>query len=251
VLLFNPISLVVLASIVFDLLDDGGTGAAGGTSARSRSLKLLEQTLVEVDGQDLYVAIVRNESRTRTAMRVRPEGEFLDRSGRAVGWPDSAGWVDNMPSLAPGQTGVVIDYVDDGYESVADAVARLRPVASRMSRFPTRPPVRVSRVRLDRGRCIATGRVRSPDRRLQADLAVVVRNRRGQIVRAGWWVAGPLERGSSPQVLARVSPWLCVRHGTRAEVYPNPSLAELRADRPRRRAARSSERGRRSPPRRR
>jgi hypothetical protein len=225
-LLFNPLSLLIVAGFVIGRLD-GGEPVRPAATSRTSAMEVLEQRVVRVGDEDLYVAIVRNPSRTRTALDVHPLGRFLDRRGRHLGRPSVL--ADNRPSLAPGQTGVLFDFVDER-RSVAPAVARVRVRvhAHRMVGGVPRSPVRVARVRLDHRRCIATASVWSSRRRLRADLAGVVRDGGGRIVNAGWWVAGPLARGWSRQVVGRLAPAICARHGLAGEAHPNLTATELR-----------------------
>jgi hypothetical protein len=225
-LLLNPISLIFLISLAVARLD-GGEALPRSPAPHVRAVRVLEQRVVRVDGEDLYVALVRNPSRSRTALDVHPLGRFLGRRGRYLGRPSVL--ADNRPSLAPGQTGVVFDLIEER-RSVAHAVDRLRvrAHAHRMVRGVAHSPVRVARVRLDHRRCIATAYVWSDRRRLRADLAAIARDRRGRIVNAGWWVAGPLPRGWSRQVVGRLSPETCARPGLTGEAHPNLTVDELR-----------------------
>jgi hypothetical protein len=222
---FVPLLLVVW--IVAALLGGDGNDPAE-LPRRDPRLQVLEQALVEVDGDDLYVALVRNRSRSQSALRVRPEGEFVDEFGDPIGSPDDPAQVDNRPSLAPGEVGVVYDYITAG-DSVADLVRRIhvRLVAGRWAAGAARAPLAVSRPRLDRRTCLVTTTVRSARRRLEVQLAAIARDRRGAITAAGTWLAGPLPRGSSRQVLARIDPRPCVRGRMEFYAYPNPRPGEL------------------------
>jgi hypothetical protein len=206
----------------------GEADLEGRAAPRASKLEILEQRLVEIDGSDLYVALVRNRSDTRTALRVHPKGKFLDEFGDPVGWPDDAAGVDNRPSLAPGQVGVVYDWIDY-YESVADQVERIRVrlVPSRWVAGPRRSPVGVSRLRLERPLCLVTATLRSAWRRLEAEVAVIGRDRQGEIVGAGTWIAGPLPKGRSRRILAKIDPWPCLRQRLEFEAYPNLRAGEL------------------------
>jgi hypothetical protein len=220
--------LLIVASIVAALLD-GDDGDTAALPPRDPRLQVLEQTFIEVDGDDLYVAIVRNRSRSRSALRVRPEGEFLDDLGDPVAWPDDPWDVENRPSLAPGETGIVYDYLS-AYESVADQVKRIRIrlVARRWVTGAAPAPIAVvSQPRLDRRTCLLEAVVRSRRRRLEAELTGVSRDRRGHITAAGTWLAGPLPRGRSNQVLGRLDPRPCVHGRTKFEAYANPGPGEL------------------------
>jgi hypothetical protein len=178
------------------------------------------------------VALVLNQSHTRSAIRVRPRGRFLDDLGDPVAWTDRPAGVDNRPSLAPGQVGVVYDWLES-YESVADHVARIQVqlVPDHWVPGPRRSPVGVSRLRLERPLCLVTATVRSAWRRFEAELAGVARDRRGRIVGAGPWYAGPLPKGRSRRILAHIDPWPCLRERLEFEAYPNLSAGELLRER--------------------
>jgi hypothetical protein len=227
-LLFS--GLVPLLFVVALLVGDDASERSA--APRISSVTVLDQALVEVDGSDLYVALVRNPSDSRSALRICPKGEFLDDLGEPVTWPDDPAGVDNRPSLAPGQLGVVYDWLDS-YESVADQVEQInvRVVARRWADRPRRSPLGVSRVNVERPRCLATATVRSARRRLEAELAVIGRDRRGHIVGAGSSIVGPLPRGRSRQVLERIHPRPCVRDRLRFEAYPNLSASDLAQNR--------------------
>jgi hypothetical protein len=218
--------LIVVSALVSLL--GGEADRESRAPPRASKLEILEQRLIEIDGSDLYVALVRNPSKTRSALRVHPKGRFLDDYGDPIGWPDDPAGVDNRPSLAPGQVGVVYDWVDY-YESVADQVERIRVrlVASRWVPGRRRSPVGVSRLRLERPLCLVTATVSSAWRRLEAELAVVVRNRRGRIIGAGTWFAGPLAKGRSRRILEKIDPRPCLRERIEFEAYPNLRAGEL------------------------
>ena len=211
--------------VVISLLSDDGHDPAPAKTPPSK-LEILEQRLIESDGSDFYVALVRNPSRSRSALQVYPKGLFLDELRDPIAWPDRPANTDNRPSLAPGQIGVVWDWLDS-YESVADDVDRyrVRLVATRWVTGWRRSPIGVSRVRLRRPSCLVTATIRSAWRRIDAELAFTVRNRRGRITGAGTWVAGPLPRGRSRRILERVEPRPCLRGRFELKAYPN-----LRAD---------------------
>jgi hypothetical protein len=155
-LFWGLIPLVVVVSL---LSEDGDDPAPAKTPASK--LQILEHRLIERDGSDFYVALVRNPSRSRSALQVHPKGAFLDEFGDPIAWPDRPANTDNRPSLAPGQVGVVWDWLDS-YESVANEVKRFRVrfVASRWV-AGRRSPIGVSRPRLRRPICLVTARVRS------------------------------------------------------------------------------------------
>jgi hypothetical protein len=215
-LFWGLIPLVVVVSL---LSEDGDDPAPAKTPASK--LQILEHRLIESDGSDFYVALVRNQSRSRSALQVHPKGAFLDEFGDPIAWPDRPAITDNRPSLAPGQVGVVWDWLDS-YESVAKEVKRFRVrfVASRWV-AGRRSPIGVSRLRLRRPSCLVTARVRSAWRRIDAEVAFIVRNRRGMITGAGAWVAGPLPRGRSRRILERIEPRPCMRGRFELKAYPN------------------------------
>ena len=223
-----PILFVV--AIVIGLLSGGGDEPRSAPRPASK-LQVIEQRLIEIDGADFYVALVRNPSRTRSALRVHPTGAFLDESGDAISWPDRPANTDNRPSLAPGQVGVVWDWVDS-YESLASEVKQIRVsvVASRWADGRQRSPLAVSRLRLERPRCLVTATVRSAWRRIDAEFAFIARSPRGRILGAGTWVAGPLPRGRSRRILERIEPRPCLGRRFELEAYPNVGAAELRRD---------------------
>jgi hypothetical protein len=77
----------------------------GPVTPVAHPLELLEEAVVQVEDGDLYVAVIRNRSRSRTALLVNPGGRFVDPPADPVGWPDDRPYVDNRPSPAPGQAG--------------------------------------------------------------------------------------------------------------------------------------------------
>jgi hypothetical protein len=123
---------------------------------------------------------------------------------------------------------VVWDWLDS-YGSVADEVERYRVrfVASRWVAGRRLSPIGVSRLRLRRPSCLVTARVRSAWRRIDAEVAFIVRNRRGSITGAGAWVAGPLPRGRSRRILERVEPRPCLRGRFELKAYPNLGPGDL------------------------
>jgi len=123
---------------------------------------------------------------------------------------------------------VVWDWLDS-YESVAGDVDRYRVrfVATRWVTGRRRSPIGVSRVRLQRPSCLVTATVRSAWRRIDAELAFVVRNRRGRIASAGTWIAGPLPRGRSRRILERIEPRPCFRQRFDLKAYPNLVAGDL------------------------
>jgi hypothetical protein len=159
---------------------------------------------------------------------VHPKGAFLDEFGDPVTWPDPPADTNNRPSLAPGQVGVVWDWLDS-YKSVADEVERYRVrfVSSRWVAGRRRSPIGVFRLRLRRPICLVTATIRSAWRRIDAEVAFIVRNRRGRITGAGTWVAGPLPRGRSRRILERIEPRPCLRGRFKLEAYPNLSAGDL------------------------
>jgi hypothetical protein len=221
---------IILVAVVVSLLGDSEDDPAPAATPASK-LEVLEQRLIEADGGDFYVALVRNPSRTRSALQVHPKGAFLDEFGDPIAWPDRPVDTDNRPSLAPGQVGVVWDWLDS-YESVADRVDRYRVrfVATRWVTGRRRSPIGVSRVKLQRPSCLVTATVRSAWRRIDAELAFVVRNRRGRLVGAGTWVAGPLPRGRSRRIVERIEPRPCLRGRFKLKAYPNLGADDLLRD---------------------
>jgi hypothetical protein len=218
---------IILFAVVVSLLSDSEDDPTPAATPASK-LEVLEQRLIEADGSDFYVALVRNPSRTRSAIQVHPKGAFLDEFGDPIAWPDRPVDTDNRPSLPPGQVGVVFDWLDS-YESVADEVDRyrVRVVASRWVTDRRRSPIGVSRVRLQRPSCLVTATIRSAWRRIDAEVAFVVRNRRGRLVGAGTWVAGPLPRGRSRRILERIEPRPCLRQRFDPKAYPNLGAGDL------------------------
>ena len=80
-----------------------------------RRLELVEQSLVDLGGgESLYIAVVKNRSRTKMALGVYPTGDFLERRDDYLGSPDPRADVDSRPNLAPLQTGVIFDYIFPG-----------------------------------------------------------------------------------------------------------------------------------------
>ena len=174
------------------------------------------------------MALVRNPRRSRSALQIHPRGAFLDELRDPIAWPDRTADTDNRPSLGPGQVGVVWDWLDS-YGSVADEVDRyrVRSVASRWVAGRRRSPNGVSRLRLRRPSCLVTATVRSAWRRIDAEVAFIVRNRSGRITGVGTWVAGPLPRGGSRRILERVEPRPCLRGRFELTACPNLGPGDL------------------------
>jgi hypothetical protein len=192
-----------------------------------RRLELVEQSLVDLeDGEGLYIAVVKNRSREKTAFGVHPRGNFLGRDGRYLGSPDLRADVDNLPNLAPRQTGVIFAYV----YPAAEGRARKFEIKLRGTRFrkqAKRSPVTIESARFDRRRCLITARIRSSLRMIEAGVAVVVKDRRGKIIGGMWQPVGPLARGVSTQVIDRIPPRPCRRSVARIDVYPNLAARQL------------------------
>ncbi len=203
-----------------------------------RALRIVEQVVVPVTDGALYAAVVRNTSRTRTALDVAPVGEFRDRSGRGIGEPDAVEDLWAAPSIPPGETAVVIDWLD-GRPALARATRRfgIRMHADGGFRRTAPPPASVTRVRADLRRCVVVGTVRSRRQLRQVDVVLVARDRRGRIawVRSDG-VAGPVPRGRSRQILERIMPAGCRRSVRTVEAHPWWAPDELRfaRSRPRR-----------------
>jgi hypothetical protein len=227
--------LGIVVAIIYGI----AVGGSGGDKPRHRgandhrSLELVEQSLVDLRGGDsLYIAVVKNRSRAKTAFGVYPRGNILDGHGRYLGSPDGRRDVESRPNLAPGQTGVIFDYV-----FAAGGRARKFEIKLRGTRFrerAKRSPVTVERARFDRRRCLMSARIRSSRPILEAGVAAVVKDRRGRILGGTWRLVGPLPRGVSTQVVDRVSPRPCRRSVARVDVYPNLSARQLGRDEKRR-----------------
>jgi hypothetical protein len=193
-----------------------------------RRLELVEQSLVDLgEGESLYVGVVKNRSRTKTAFGVYPTGSILGRGGRYLGSPSPRTDVESRPNLAPRQTGVIFDYIFPA----AGGQARKFKVRLRGTKFrerAERSPVLVESARFDRRRCLITARIRSSRPILEAGVAFVAKDRRGKIVGGTWGLVGPLPRGVSRQVVDRVAPRPCRRSVARVDVYPDLSARQLR-----------------------
>jgi hypothetical protein len=187
----------------------------------SPHLHVLDQTVLERDGTFIYVGIVRNDHPTKTAVGVRPIGEFVTPDGDLLGRPDSRFEVENRPALAPGATGVVIDWMESG-SAPPRHPARLRigMTAARLRPGPATAPARISQVRLDRSRCLVTATVLVEHARLELPVIVVVRDHGNRLFHGEFALAGPLRTRRSHQVLARVPPRPC-REARSAQAFPN------------------------------
>ena len=221
--------LGVAVAIVYGI----ATGVPGGQDKRHRAeedhrrLELVDQSLVDLGGgESLYIAVVKNRSRTKTALGVYPKGDFLGRRGRYLGSPDSRADVDSRPNLAPGQTGVIFDYIFPATRGQA----RKFEIELRGTRFrkrAKRSPVSIESTRFDRHRCLITARIRSSRPIFEAGVAVVGKDRRDRIFGGTWELVGPLPRGLSTQVVDHVAPRPCRRSVARVDVYPDLSARQL------------------------
>ena len=199
------------------------------TVGDNRHLHVLEQAVVPLDdGEAIYVARVTNTHPRRTALGVFARGRFVDSDGSDAGQPDARFEIEQRPTLAPGETGVVVDFIeaahwaDDvaGFET--DFRARGFEVGAR------RAVATVGTVRLDTSRCLLTARVNSRKPLASLDVPVIGRDENGTIDGAGLFVAGPVPRGRSLQVLERIDPELCGDGLRRLEGYASARPGQLR-----------------------
>lgn len=216
------IAYAMIAAVVGD---DAPAPAIGP----NRHLRVIEQAVLALDGGDvLYVALVRNAHPRRTALGVFPRGGFLDGDGDEVGGPDSRFDVEQRPTLAPGQTGVVIDIVEDASLDANEVAGFDMSFRARGFRVgPRRAPVSARSVRFDRRRCLVTAELVSEGALAAVEVPTISRDRRGRIDAATVLEAGPVPRGRSMQVLERVAPALCEEGLPRLESYPDPRPGQL------------------------
>jgi hypothetical protein len=195
----------------------------------NRSLEILDQQVVEADdGSPLYFAIVRNESHAKSALGTFAIGDLLDGHGGRVGSIDTRFKIDSRANLAPRQTGVVIDSVQDtSFEVASVRRFRVKPAAGRFVTGPAEPPVLISRPRLDLRRCLLSARVTSSRRHNSVWVVVVARDRRRHITGFAQDEVGPLRRGTQSEVIERIRPHACAHPPASVEIYPDLSREQL------------------------
>jgi hypothetical protein len=223
-LVFAAVSLVALGlALQLAIALFGGEDGPPATIGANRHLRVVEQVVLPLDdGEALYVALVKNTHPRRTALGVFPRGELRSADGAIQGAPDPRFDVEQRPTLAPGQTGVVFDVIQ-GLDGAADAVTDF-DVVFRARGFrigPRRPPVTAGATRFDRRRCLVSSEMASERALVAVDVAVLGRDAHGRIDAGGLVRAGPLRKGRSRQVLDRVSPEVCRDGLPRLEAYPN------------------------------
>lgn len=201
--------------------------------AGTPGLRIVAQRILPREGGSLYIAVVENAGR-RTAAGVVPEGEFQGRSGEYVGEPHSPEDVWMPATIPPGGRAVVVDWLDDSGSGVARGTTRyaIRMRADGGLLRGGHAPARVRAVRIDRRRFLAWGTVTAERPMREVELALLGRDRRGRIAGYLDGVAGPLRRGASRQVLARLPPLACERRGLRLSAYPTWRATQLRAGSP-------------------
>jgi len=204
---------------LFGISPLGGHGDPAPTRA-DRALRTVEQALLRYREGSLYVALVRNTSRTRTAMNVVPTGRFVGASGGSVGSPHGDTGLAAIPSIPPGSTAAVVDW-HPGAELAAAAGFAIRFYAESGWAREAPAPASITGVRADLRRCVVAGTVRSRRALKTVDAVLVARDRRRRVT----WVsrdgaAGPLPRGSSRRILFRIPPAGCRRSVRSVEAYP-------------------------------
>ncbi len=189
-------------------------------------LRVLEQRVVRDGLESRYIAIVHNDSRHLAAVGVYPFGEFRDRHGHRRGGPDTRRKVELRPTIPPGGTGVVYDEIDrplpPGLRPRVRFAARMAP--------SRRSPFRVGAVRMNRRLCIITTRLHSTRALARSRVAAVGRYD-GRLAVTGTFTVGPVPRGTSTQVLYRLTPEACAGRLPRATGYPLPDPRQVVVER--------------------
>lgn len=222
------VAIAVLGSFGVDLSGLFGTSSETPLTAADRALRIVDQVVFRTDEGLLYVAVVRNTSRSATAFDVVPVGELRAGDGSVLAEPDPAEEVDVAPSIPPGRAGVVFDRLDGEYPDVAIRRFALRMHAGAGFRRAPSPRLEIRSARADMRRCVVGATVQSGRRREAVDVVVVARDGRGRMVWArGDAVAGPLRRGAQRQTLLRVPPSRCLRSVRSVAAYPWWSADEL------------------------
>ncbi|MSO42494.1 MAG: hypothetical protein EXQ70_11515 [Solirubrobacterales bacterium] len=201
--------LAVIAAILG--IDLGESSDPVRVAKPNPKLSVIDEEIVSPRGHPLYIATVRNDSRRMSALGVRPvETAF--------------GHIDSRPSLAPGGVGVVLDEPRPSVRKRANGAYSVGMTAS-MKRGAA-PSVRISDSRFDRGLCVIAATVNSSRSLAHLGLITIGRDRRGDYL--GWvrYAVGPIPRGSSTQVVDRVSPVGCRSLGDVA-VFPELGRGQL------------------------
>jgi hypothetical protein len=130
--------------------------------------------------------------------------------------------------IAPGDSAVAVDVLDDA-EPLAGFVRRFRtrPLARAFRPAVAERPVRLSRITLDRRRCLVEATVTSDRARLAADVGVLALRSRRRPAWAKLVTIGPLPAGRSRQVLTRVAPADCVRRVASVAAYPQLAYGQV------------------------
>lgn len=202
--------------------------------AADRDLRILRQDLVTYDDDSaVLVLLVRNENPRLTAFGVYATGEVTDSDEYVVATPDYRFDQEYRPSLAPGQTGVLLDDIADA-DGDEDAARRfdIRLHARTYRRELPRAPVLVDDLQVQRSTCVAYASVRSDRARLAADALVLQRSRTGRIVDLWRETIGPLRRGAQRQAVTRVAPRTCLSRTSRLEAYAVTTPQQLNRRRP-------------------
>jgi len=221
-------ALAVLGSFGVDLSGLLGTPSESPLATADRALRIVDQAVFPTDEGPLYVAVVRNTSRSATAFDVVPVGELRVGDGTVLAEPDPAEEVDVAPSIPPGRSAVVFDRFDGEDPDLPIRRFTVRMHAGAGFRRAPSPRLEIRATRADMSRCLVAAIVQSGRRREAVDVVVVARDGRGRMVWArGDAVAGPLRRGAQRQTLLRVPPNRCLRSVRSVAAYPWWSADEL------------------------
>jgi hypothetical protein len=199
-----------------------------------RHVRVLDERLVRFGGTLSYIAIVRNTSDDKVALAAFPRGKVVGADGEEVVSIQQRERIDLRPSLGPGETGVVIDRL--GRSRDVDVDRRLRYETEILARRRAAPdgyraPLTFSRAELVRAPCGVTARVDARTDVRRASIALVLFDRAGRIVSAGWTHAGPFEEGRSRERIAG-SGKPCPSQFASVAASPNPTPDELMGEGP-------------------
>jgi hypothetical protein len=208
------------------------TGWISGPAARippeSSRLAILEHHLLESsDGDTVLIAVVRNDHPTRAALGVFVAGTLRGGDNDVLARLDSRLETETRPVLAPGDSGVVVNVLDDPVAPSVVARYRLVPMARAFRRGVPRPPVRLRKVHMDPNRCLVTAEVTSDRNRLLASTIILAYDRRGRLQWGDQAPVGPLLKGRSAQVVQRADPRRCATPPARMSAYAYLTQAQV------------------------
>lgn len=195
----------------------------------TRDLRVVEQGLIRVDGELVYVAVAENTSSDEVALRVFPRGMILDADGEEVVRVEPRRHVDHRPNLAPGARGLVIDRL--GFRRGADpaeAEAYAVELVARREPVPVDPPPQPTfrRAEIEADPCALTALVDSTGTEPRPRVAYLIRSRDGAVAEAGFLRTERIPAGIGRRVLARGEE-PCPGFVDEVELFASPMPKEL------------------------